>query len=158
MKLMVAIASLFSTGQVMSSLVGLILVGLPISLTTAWRLLLGLGAVPSAIAFSLRLLMEETAVPAEDSGMGDPEAEAEAVEAEAPVLTRTPSSVILDDPWRGLVLVASLGFALHNVTSFGQGTFKSTIAESIYGNVGGARPIVRKDASFGLWIGLSTWA
>jgi len=114
---MAVVVSMQGLGMLMSAMMAMLMLSMPLSLEAIWRLLLGFGAVPSALAFCMRWSLTESDIfekskqKVEDS----PRRKIlEAISARWPLLAGTAST-----------------WLLMNMFAYSLGSFKSTIFDAV---------------------------
>jgi len=112
-RLMALVISMQGFGMLLSSTVAIVALSAQASLETTWRLLLAFGAIPSLVAFGLRLPMHESSAFEEDRSRR--------IAKESPGMVDTIGAC-----WRLLLGTASTWF-LMNTFHYSIGSFKSTI-------------------------------
>mmetsp|Transcript_28510 Transcript_28510/g.51571 ORF Transcript_28510/g.51571 Transcript_28510/m.51571 type:complete len:440 (-) Transcript_28510:7-1326(-) len=108
-RLLALVISMQGFGMLLSSLLALGALHLGISLETLWRVLLGFGALPSAVAFVMRRSMHETEAYVHRASTGE--------ESKLAVMQR----------YKGLLAGTAGTWFLMNLFSYSMGSFKSTI-------------------------------
>lgn len=142
-QLLIVNVLMFNVGVILQAVLVLTLLSAGVGLEMVWRLALAGGAVPSVLAFALRLQMHEpeeaAPLPAGHGGRGE----------QWQVIQEVFSS-----KWR-VFTGACVSWMLFNFVGYGQGSFSSIICEQMMGLAGNSiRSAVSRDAWFALVLGI----
>mmetsp|Transcript_122448 Transcript_122448/g.332460 ORF Transcript_122448/g.332460 Transcript_122448/m.332460 type:complete len:467 (-) Transcript_122448:188-1588(-) len=141
-QLLIVNVLMFNVGVILQAVLVLSLLSAGVGLEAVWRLALACGAVPSVLAFALRLQMhepEEAAAPAAGHGHGEQWHEIREV---------------FRSKWH-VFTGACVSWMLFNFVGYGQSTFSSIICEQMLGLAGNSvYSAVSRDAWFALVLGI----
>jgi PHS family inorganic phosphate transporter-like MFS transporter len=133
----------FKVGGMLTPLVVLALVNMNLELQCVWRLALVFGMIPSIIAFFFRLHMHDT-MALEDTR--------KKISMEYGVRPTQQGSSFWFWQKFPVVLGACIIWFFNNVIGYGMGSFKSLIAEELFGEAASDHMTIRRDAIFALFM------